>query len=591
MSTHLVEAWLAQQCTSIPGVKSGVIAIPVENSADRLVIHWPRQEKPVEQLVNGLKSVLKHHRPLIQIPKSTDKNGLAQGIIGAPVQLGENRFAAASLTLNAPGDSQAKAALRHLLQALSELRKILASESEDQITPNAINHLTQLLATSLEIQGFQESALATCTELATRLGCDRVSLGYRKKHTSELIAISNTTELKPSRELLRSLLAVMDEAIDQQSLITLNNSTGDDRQITLAHRIYVRDNGNQNLVTAPLVSHDEIIGALVFERPQSLPFTSNESATIEHMSCFLAPVFALKYALERPLSERIKSGCSGACSGILTGKNWLSKAVIGSLLVLVGVASLPISNYQIGARAVLEGAVQRAITAPADGFIKRAMAKPGDLVKENEVIALLDDEDLRLEKQRLTSKLAQLQGNFSSAMAKRDLSAVAAGRAEVEEIEAELALLDQHLARTQITAPFAGEIIDGDLFQSLGAPVRRGEVMMTLAPVNDYRVIFHVAETDIDEINIGQTGALALASNPSDRHQVNISRVTPLATIKDGKNVFKVEALLTNKPEHTFRPGMEGVVKIDIDDRSMLWIALHSSWEWVRLKTWNWLGF
>lgn len=590
MSTQLVETWLAHQCSSIPGVKSGVIAIPVENSSDRLVIHWPRQEKPVEHLVNGLKNVLKHHRPLIQVASNQKTSRTAHGVIGAPIQLNETSFAAASLSLVNADDEKAKLALKQLLQALSELRQSLKNETDEQTNHVTLSHVTQLLATSLEIHGFEQSALATCNELASRMGCERVSLSYRKKHSSELIALSNTTELKSSRELVRSLLTVMDEAIDQRASITYNKHAAEDRFITLAHRLFSRDHGNHNLTTVPLVSHDEIVGALLFEKKADSIFTKAEATALENLSCFLAPVFSMKYALERPFSQRFKTGIGEFLNNLKTGKNWLAKTVAAAIVGLLIVAALPISTYQIGAPALLEGAVQRSITAPVDGFIKRALAKPGDIVGENEVIALLDDEDLLLEKQKLTSRLAQLQSSFSTAMAKRDLSAVATGRAEVQEIEAELALLQQQLERTQITAPFSGEIIEGDLFQSLGAPVRRGDVMMTLAPVNDYRVIFHVEESDIDEIKKGFSGALALASNPSQKHAIVVKRVTPLATVKEGKNVFEVEASLKGKPQTTFRPGMEGVVKIDIGERSLLWISLHSSWEWLRLKAWKWLG-
>jgi hypothetical protein len=54
---------------------------------------------------------------------------------------------------------------------------------------------------------------------------------------------------------------------------------------------------------------------------------------------------------------------------------------------------------------------------------------------------------------------------------------------------------------------------------------------------------------------------------------------------EEGRNYFQVEA----KMEHTsdlLRPGMEGVAKIDIDRRKMIWIWTHKLVDWVRLSLW-----
>ena len=37
------------------------------------------------------------------------------------------------------------------------------------------------------------------------------------------------------------------------------------------------------------------------------------------------------------------------------------------------------------------------------------------------------------------------------------------------------------------------------------------------------------------------------------------------------------------------RPGMEGVGKIDIDERKLVWIWTHSFTDWVRLWLWSWM--
>ena len=37
------------------------------------------------------------------------------------------------------------------------------------------------------------------------------------------------------------------------------------------------------------------------------------------------------------------------------------------------------------------------------------------------------------------------------------------------------------------------------------------------------------------------------------------------------------------------RPGMDGVGKVDVGDRSYGWILFHGLVDWLRLKLWLWL--
>jgi hypothetical protein len=68
----------------------------------------------------------------------------------------------------------------------------------------------------------------------------------------------------------------------------------------------------------------------------------------------------------------------------------------------------------------------------------------------------------------------------------------------------------------------------------------------------------------------------------------SVRRLTPVSTAGEGRNFFRVEAGLENVPER-LRPGMEGVGKIEIDRRRLLWVWTDELVDWLRLRTWNWL--
>ena len=156
------------------------------------------------------------------------------------------------------------------------------------------------------------------------------------------------------------------------------------------------------------------------------------------------------------------------------------------------------------------------------------------------------------------------------------------------EARAQLDLVRQQLARTRLVAPIDGVVIKGDLSQSLGAPVQRGDALLTLAPAERFRLIVDVDERDVAAIKPGQTGRLALASLPAETLGFQVERITPVASVRDGHNGFEVEArLLAAAP--LLRPGLQGVAKIDAGERSVAWIWGHRGVDWLRLMLWSWI--
>ena len=150
-----------------------------------------------------------------------------------------------------------------------------------------------------------------------------------------------------------------------------------------------------------------------------------------------------------------------------------------------------------------------------------------------------------------------------------------------------MALVDEQIARTRLIAPFDAVIVKGDLSQSLGAAVERGNALFELAPLDTYRVIMKVDERDITRVALGQKGRLALASMPQEEISLVIEKITPVSVTDQGRNFFRVEAVATGAIEK-LRPGMEGVGKIDVERRRLIWIWTHKLTHWVRMWIWSW---
>jgi multidrug efflux pump subunit AcrA (membrane-fusion protein) len=159
--------------------------------------------------------------------------------------------------------------------------------------------------------------------------------------------------------------------------------------------------------------------------------------------------------------------------------------------------------------------------------------------------------------------------------------------AQVQQAEAQVSLLESQLSRTEITAPFDGLVVNGDLNQSLGSAVKRGQVLFEVAPLNLYRVILEVDQGEITDIQKGQKGTLKLSSIPDAVFPLTIIQLTPVSSSKEGRSYFRVEAVL-DRVSDRLSPGMEGVGKIEVGERKLIWILTHKIVDWIRLTFWSW---
>jgi biotin carboxyl carrier protein len=442
-----------------------------------------------------------------------------------------------------------------------------------------------LMAAVLAQRQWLPAATALASTLASMLGCERVSVGRLDKGFCRVVALSHGGSPSGDAEVLSLLGAAMDEALDQQTTLRCPPLPGTPPRIELAHQVLQRRQGG-GLCCIPMVVQRETVGALLFEFRDLQLFDAQQTQQCEHLISLLAPVLDLMRRNELPWPQRLRQGLAAwwRAPGQERGR-WAWGAGVLALLALLLV---PVPDH-IGGQARIEGATQRTLVAPADGFIQQALVRPGDRVEAGQLLVEMADQVLQIDKRKWQSELAQHENAYASAFARADRAQLVINQAKADEARAQIALIEQQLGRARIEAPFAGIVIHGDLSQSLGAPVQRGEPLLTLAPVDQFRVIVEVDERDIAGVLPGQTGELALSALPWDALAITVRRITPMATAVEGGNVFEVEAAIAAPPD-TLKPGLQGVARIGSAAQPLLWRWTHRAVEWLALKAWAWWG-
>ncbi|MCE4555790.1 HlyD family efflux transporter periplasmic adaptor subunit [Roseateles cellulosilyticus] len=351
----------------------------------------------------------------------------------------------------------------------------------------------------------------------------------------------------------------------------------------VAQRAYVegRELTEAEAWALPLLDQGEVVAVLVAQgelTPAALQVLRTSAALAE-------PLLRHWRAAELPLPRQTWRALR-RIGGRLSGPgHWAWKvgaaAAVLMLAVLVGV---PVDD-RVTAHTVIEGRTRQLVTAPFEGFIAEALVRPGDRVRQGQVLLRLDDRDLVLEQAKLRGERDQAAGKLRQAMADRDAANVALASAELQGSEGQLALVEAKLARTRLVAPMDGLVVTGDWVQQLGGPVELGKEMFEIAS-EGYRVVLHVPERDIARVRTGQRGVLRLAGQPHEGHDFEVSRVTATASVQDGTNGFRAEAAWVGEVP-PLSPGMQGVAKVVVGKSNLLTIWTRESLDWLRLKLWQ----
>ena len=553
---------------------------------------WPNPNFSVKHLTGAAERALKERRGLLLQNESSqyEENTLLPGHqIAYPIEVSGKMHGIVVLELEPRPGSEIQDLMRKLHWGTAWLEVMLRrTDALRSAEENArLQTVLDLLASTVEHERLQQAAMAFVTQLAMKLECDRVSLGFGDGKQMRIQALSHTAEFGKQMNLVRAIESAMDEAIDQQALVLYPLPLEATPLVTRAHAELSRQHGAGSICTLPLGSDRKFFGGLTLERPENKPFDQATVELIETIAAMIGPILEAKRREDRWLISKATESFADQLKK-LVGPGHLGLKIAGvSLLALVIFFAYAKGDYRVTAQTNLEGTIQRAVGAPFNGYIKEAPVRAGDIVRNGEMLCLLDDRDLKLERLKWSTQKEQLLKQYREAMAKHDRAQVQINKAKIDQAEAEISLLDEQLARTKVVAPFDGVVMSGDLTQSLGAPVERGQVLFEVAPLDAYRVIVQVDERDIGEIVVGQRGELALPSMPGEIFPLAVGKITPVSTAKEGRNYFRVEAQLEN-PSPRLRPGMEGIGKVTVDQRKLIWIWTHEVIDWVRLKLWAW---
>jgi biotin carboxyl carrier protein len=584
------QSWLAIQCRLIAGVVGGVVLLrPAGGESYSAVAVWPDVRRDMAYLTPTAQKALVERRGIVAPSKAGE--GAATSVhIGYPVEAVGELYGVVVLDVSLRPEAELQAALRQLHWGAAGLELMFCQQEVARVgeTRDRLQGVLEIVAAGAAHDRFVAAATALATELATRLACDRVSIGFERGGQIKIDAMSHSAQFKERTNLMRGVAAAMDEAVDQNATVAVPPPIGSAPLVRRAHDALLDEQSSGACCTVVLTALGRPAGAITLERTAKRPFDAATIELCEAVAGLAGPMLEVHRREDRWFGARLGEWWRTKLRELFgPGHPGLKLAtiVVAALLAFLAVAR---GDFRVAAGTVLEPQLQLAATAPFNGYIREAPVRAGDLVKQGAILARLDDRDLKLERLKSMSQQEELNKQLRQAFAERNLAQVQIVTAQLEAARAQVARTEEQLQRTTLGAPFDGVVVSGDLSQQLGAPVERGTVLFEVAPLSEFRLVLKVDERDVAYVQAEQRGTLLLSAFPNDPIGFQVTKVTPVSTPREGRNFFRVEARL-DRTDPRMRPNMEGVGKVDIERRSYLWIWTRQVVDSLRLLAWAWL--
>ncbi|MET4000739.1 hypothetical protein ABIE60_002756 [Marinobacterium sp. MBR-109] len=573
-------AWFNLINDGLGGIQEGVVVLgPANTGPFEPKASWPYKTPCSEPLMAVAEQALELCRPVIQRAGS-------RLLFAIPVVQHNDVLGILAISPSSPGLSiQQKNWIQWGMGWLLGHGSVQAGGGEGELNERLIL-LLELLMSSLDSDDLEHAAQTVLSQASVSLGCDRVALGFAHKRGIRLFTLANAAEFSRKIDLVQDLEAAMEEAVDQGEAVSWPG-TEDSLVIRDAHQALAERQGNQTLLSIPFIRERDQYGVLTFE------WASTPGSENLELAAAVAPILG-QVLLKGRVQDLSTLDRAGRLFTVpfrrLFGAGYLgTKMLSASVLALVVFFSLATGEFRIDTDARLEGALNRSLAVPFDAYLEQSIIRAGQVVEKGDLLAKLDDRDTRLELAKLESQQAQYTRQLQLAQANWDSGQAGVISAQLAQVQAQLDLVSSMLQRTEIRAPFDALVTSGDLSQDLGLPVSKGQVLFELAPLANYRLVLDVPEMDIGFLRVGQTGELVLKAFPDQPSRFEVTLITPLAEARDGQNVFRVEAQL-NEMSVGMRPGLEGVGKVGIDERKLIWIWTRELRHWLSLSLWKWFG-
>jgi RND family efflux transporter MFP subunit len=433
--------------------------------------------------------------------------------------------------------------------------------------------IVRLLA---QLQNCTDSTTA-CRMMANRLqqflGCRQIAVGLCRgsRNRCRLRALSGVVRFDSHTAFVQALQDALEEAIDRNSVTIWPPRDESQEHTSMAHERLVSLLGAERVLSLPLSLDDDQLVAicLLIDAP-------------EEDACALAGKYGTPIAGCLNAVQRNQRGVVGTLIGSAWNhcRSWRG-GLLWAAFVILSLALLVPVPYRITCDSELQPVIRRFVVAPYDGTLEKSLVAPGDMVAAQDVLARMDEREIRWELASLNADLTRARKERDAALASHRTADAQLAKLEMKRLQLQIRLLEHRLENLAVRSPIDGIVVTGDLQKAEGAPLTIGQSLFEIAPLEHMVAEIYIPENEIAHVKQGMAVSIDLDGFPDKTISGAIERIHPRAEVVDDESVFVAELHLDNS-DSLFRPGMNGQATLVSDRRRLGWVLFHKPWTSLR---------
>jgi len=206
--------------------------------------------------------------------------------------------------------------------------------------------------------------------------------------------------------------------------------------------------------------------------------------------------------------------------------------------------------------AALEADREASVVAKVSGEVRALMIEEGQPVRAGQLLARLDGDQLRLERDRAQATLAKLEHDYQRNIELHEKGLVAPGafenlKYEVEAQRAAFELARLQLSYTEIRAPIDGVLSERMI--KVGNTIKPNDVLFRVTDLEPLLLYVHIPERELGRLKPGQPASIQVDAVPGETFAGSVARLSPVVDPQTATFKATIEVV---DPTARLKPGM-----------------------------------
>lgn len=515
------------------------------------------------------------------------QNSLA--IIGIPQRLKLNGFQinfVVGFAVSATSQSELLLRIERIRFLLTQAALHIPSNDSQSTTVSTIDPELDRVSRIANFKDTREFSYSLVANLSKRFGCSQASLGLKKKHHIQVLAVTGMDNFKPSSPGIIDIQQAMEESLDQAAPVV-----GDQENVArIAKHLPIHQHWaaktRSSVVSIPLMQGEQCIAVATLQRDAQRPFLDADITALQELLKPFAPAVEMAIRADRGLREHLSAGLANLRTQIITPKTKLGLAVrfLAALAILVFFFGwMP---YKPATSCVTMPAGMTQMMAADSMILAESFVRAGDQVNAGQLLARFDTESLETQRAELIASRNQAEIDVRRALTLGSVAEASLAKANSRSLQCQIQAIEAKMSQCHIVAPVDGMVVEADLSQKVGQVFAQGDLILSFAPLDQWELQLHIPERLSRFIEADQKGFFSPIANPGQQYEFAIETVSGAAIVVDGKNVVTATARVVGAPP-TLRHGLKGIAKTHTGWKPICWVALHSAYEYA--CSWLWV--